>query len=58
MGYNHYTPAEFVKLPVSQRIELVMEHRVEFLDEHGKTIPPFDAVDQLPAPPSPVATKR
>jgi hypothetical protein len=47
-GHNHYTPAEFVKLSLSERIQLMMGQRVEFLDEDGNSIPSLDAVDQLP----------
>ncbi len=47
-GYNYLTPAEFAKLPLSERIQLMMSQRVEFLDENGNSIPSFDAVDQLP----------
>ena len=48
-GHNLMTPAEFVKLPVSQRIQLVMQSKVVFLDEDGKDIPAHEAVAQLPA---------
>jgi hypothetical protein len=56
-GHNLMTPAEFVRLPVSQRIQLLMEHKVTFLDEDGKPIPPHDAVAQLPTATA-VAVKR
>lgn len=49
-GHNHYTPAEFVRLPLAERIQLIIGQRVEFFDEHGNHIPSFDAVDQLPRP--------
>jgi hypothetical protein len=49
-GHNLYTPAEFVKLPVSQRIELVLQHRAVFLDEHGKEMDIQEGVAQLPRP--------
>lgn len=47
-GHNLMSPAEFVRLPVSQRIQLLMEHKVVFLDEDGKPIEPHEAVGQLP----------
>jgi len=47
-GHNHYTPAEFIRLSLSDRIQLIVSHRVEFFDENGSPIPPLDAVDQLP----------
>ncbi|MGQ0799487.1 MAG: hypothetical protein ACT4NL_05155 [Pseudomarimonas sp.] len=49
-GYNYLTPAEFVKLGLSERIQLIMSQKVEFLDENGNSIPSFEAVDQLPRP--------
>lgn len=48
-GHNLMSPAEFVRLPVSTRIQLVMEHRATFLDENGQPIPPHEAVAQLPS---------
>ena len=48
-GHNLMSPAEFVRLSVSQRIQLVMEQKVDFLDEDGQLIPPHEAVAQLPA---------
>ena len=47
-GHNHYTPAEFVKLPLTERLRLMLEQKVEFLDENGNRIPSMEAVDQLP----------
>jgi len=46
-GHNFYTPADFVKLPLAQRIQLMIGQRVEFLDEQGNSIPSLDAVNQL-----------
>ncbi len=57
-GHNLYTPEEFAKLPVSQRIELVMQNKVIFLDEDGAPIPPLEAIDQLPKPAAPARTAR
>jgi hypothetical protein len=56
-GYNYLTPAEFAKMPLSERIQLMMSQRVEFLDENGNSIPSFDAVDQLPRPAASDASK-
>ncbi len=57
-GYNHYTPHEFIKLPLSERIQLMISQRVEFFDELGTPIPSLDAVDQLPRPGLPDAPRR
>jgi hypothetical protein len=48
LGHNLLTPAEFVAIPMGERVALLMKNKVEFLDEHGKTMPVMDAVDQLP----------
>ena len=55
-GHNHMTPAEFVRMPVSQRIQLLMEHKVVFLDDEGKPMEPHEAVGQLPKA-TPVAAR-
>ena len=47
-GYNHYTPAEFARVPLTDRIQMIVTHRVEFFDENGTPIAPLEAVDQLP----------
>jgi len=49
-GHNLMTPEEFAKLPVSERITLMMQQKAVFLDETGQIIPPLEAVDQLPEP--------
>ena len=46
-GHNLYSPAEFAKLPISQRIQLVLEHRAVFLDENGAEMDVEEAVKQL-----------
>jgi hypothetical protein len=57
-GYNHMTPMEFARMPVGERIGLVMGQKVEFLDEDGQLIPALDAVGQLPMVAAGAPSKR
>ena len=59
-GFNLMTPEQFARLPVNERIELVMQHKVEFLDDAGQRMSVTDAIEQLtkvPRPASAPATK-
>jgi hypothetical protein len=63
-GFNMITPDQFARLPVNERIELVMQHKVVFLDDAGQHMNVTDAIEQLtklraaPAPSSPKPKPR
>jgi hypothetical protein len=46
-GFNLMSPEQFARLPVNERIDMVMQHRVEFLDDTGQKMAVTDAIDQL-----------
>ena len=46
-GHNFMTPEQFARLPVNERIELVMQQKVEFLDDAGHRMSVTDAIDQI-----------
>jgi hypothetical protein len=46
-GHNLISPEEFVNLPSADKINLIMQGKVSFLDEDGNIIPSMDAVKSL-----------
>jgi hypothetical protein len=46
-GHNLLSVAQFLLIPLGERVELVMTRRVQFLDEHGQPIPAREAMPQL-----------
>jgi len=46
-GHNLHTVEEFLALPLDQRIQLLLQQRVEFLDDHGRPIPVREAMAQI-----------
>jgi hypothetical protein len=46
-GFNLMSAQEFARLPVNERIEMVMQHRVEFLDDAGQRMAVTEAIEQL-----------
>lgn len=47
VGHNLLAAAEFARLPLTERIELVLQGRAVFLDDEGKTMPAEVAIGQL-----------
>lgn len=46
-GHNLISPKDFLGLPSADRINLIMQGKVSFLDEDGNIIPSMDAVKSL-----------
>jgi hypothetical protein len=46
-GHNLVSPQEFLSLPSNERINLIMQGKVSFLDEDGNLLPSMDAIKTL-----------
>lgn len=53
-GYNLIAFSEFVAKPLAERISLVVDGRIQFLDETGATVPVREAMAQISAASRPV----
>ncbi|MFN7970799.1 MAG: hypothetical protein U0166_00355 [Acidobacteriota bacterium] len=48
-GYNLISIEDFFKLPLSERVSLVVNDQVQFLDDQGNQIPAPDGLRELSA---------
>jgi len=46
-GYNLVTVKDFWDIAAPERMRMVLEKKIQFLDEDGNKIPPLDAVRSL-----------
>jgi hypothetical protein len=46
-GYNLVPLEEFLRLPLSERLELLLQRKLRFLNEHGTAIPTKAALRAL-----------
>jgi hypothetical protein len=44
-GYNLLTVPQFMALPINERVQLVLQKKIQFLDDHGTTIPVSDGLN-------------
>ncbi len=46
-GYNLISKDDYQKIPVVQKVKLITENRVHFLDDSGNEIPKLEALKSL-----------
>ena len=46
-GYNLMSVNEFLALPPTERTNLILQRRIEFLDDKGEPLPTLDAVRSI-----------
>lgn len=46
-GYNVLTVEKFLEIPLSDRMEMILQRKVSFLDETGKTLPTREGLRAL-----------
>jgi hypothetical protein len=46
-GYNVISVAKFLEIPLSERMELILQRKVAFLDETGMALPTVDGLRAL-----------
>ncbi len=47
LGYNLMSIQEFLEIPLEERAELHMRHRIEYLDEAGNRVALMEAIRQI-----------
>ena len=46
-GYNLMSKAEFLAMPLGERVSLILANKIQFLDDKGEQIPARDALRML-----------